>query len=436
MGISDLLSPYQESEVLLKIDSFINTMAILLMSLLIYLWVLPRRHNTATNTAAQGKAEAFKSPTIQLQVPSCNNSFDNPTDIHAKRSTIRDVYSRRKKSTSSETPGQKGMNKSQSVSQSVSVVDSVTADLKSIWNDATLALEVKHTHVKKRLEDMLSWSFLENRDVVDSVESIPMIAVDDVETTAIIEQDMSNDELEQTQTQTYTQEADTRTVVTHFCFLVHGYRGKPEDLRYLRSVMKQEAQKRLRLLEGTVLELDSPELDKENDVRVTNQHEGSSSNADNKGMEAEAEAEPVQNQNHHRSRLAIHNVKANFGKTSDGVEKGGDRVMEEILDVIRKECKHKQGHTNNGDGMIDVTLSIVGNSLGGLYSRFAVSQLFSLSKASDGSILIDDCIRIHFNIFCTTATPHLGVSGQTFFPVPRSAEIAGGKLMGQTGRDM
>merc|ERR1719491_134209 len=85
-----------------------------------------------------------------------------------------------------------------------------------------------------------------------------------------------------------------------------------------------------------------------------------------------------------------------------------------------------------------VTISMVGNSLGGLYSRYALVKISELAKEQcanenndetnqqsddNGSILIDGGeIRIYFNVFCTTATPHLGVSGHTWLPIPRKIE--------------
>ena len=342
MGITDLL-PFQQSEFLLKVDNIINTMTIMLVSFLIYLWLLPKRNKSA---------EAFqKCPSFS---PSRCDSSNNAADTRT-RSATRDISRR---STHSDITDE-GSTKS--------VVSSVAADLKGIWNDATLALEERQIYVKKRLEDMLTWSFMEDQSDVDADA-----VVDDVQQTMIIEEEtLKHVEMERKQVET----------VTHFCFLVHGYRGKPEDLSYLRSVMKSEAQKRL-LLQGT-MDLDSSEQE-------NNEHDKESNR-----KEVTREVELT---NHHRSRLAVHNVRANLGKTSDGVERGGERVVEEILEVIRKECEQIG---RKGEGILDVTLSIVGNSLGGLYSRFAVSQLFSLSKSSDGFILLDDCIRIHFNIFCT-----------------------------------
>jgi hypothetical protein len=52
----------------------------------------------------------------------------------------------------------------------------------------------------------------------------------------------------------------------------------------------------------------------------------------------------------------------------DGIELGGERVCQEIEDEIDKLAKHGQDIKR---------LSIVGYSLGGLVSRYAVGLLFS-----------------------------------------------------------
>ena len=52
------------------------------------------------------------------------------------------------------------------------------------------------------------------------------------------------------------------------------------------------------------------------------------------------------------------------------------------------------------------------------------------------TVLLDGKYRLHFNIFCTTATPHLGISKHTFVPLPRSAEIGAAYVLGETGRDL
>lgn len=178
--------------------------------------------------------------------------------------------------------------------------------------------------------------------------------------------------------------------VTHFCFLVHGYNGKPSDLLYLRSVMVDEAEQKI----------EESQCDK----------------------------------------IVFHSCQTNYGKTSDGVEAGGERILQEIQSVIAK-------HTNEtgNEKEENITVSLIGNSLGGLYSRYAVAKLSNRSSSRNSSSSNDDAteessmdeefvtmdgnLKVHFNIFCTTATPHLGISGHTYFPIPRTAEIGIGKIM-------
>jgi hypothetical protein len=57
-------------------------------------------------------------------------------------------------------------------------------------------------------------------------------------------------------------------------------------------------------------------------------------------------------------------------------------------------------------------------------------------KGSDACWILDGRYRLHFNVFCTTATPHLGVSKHTFLPIPRKAEIAAATIMKDTGKDL
>ena len=82
-----------------------------------------------------------------------------------------------------------------------------------------------------------------------------------------------------------------------------------------------------------------------------------------------------------RQRFALSN-------TFDGVERGGARLAAEIRALARD---HPQL----------TTISLVGNSLGGLYCRYAAALLFS---ANDGTLagLVPDT-------YLTTASPHLGV---------------------------
>lgn len=107
--------------------------------------------------------------------------------------------------------------------------------------------------------------------------------------------------------------------------------------------------------------------------------------------------------------LIIYSAKCNIGKTSDGIENGGRRLAREVKDQIEKI---------NGK----VLLSFVGNSLGGLYARYAITVL--------------DLTEITPFIFCTIATPHLGVSNNTYIPLPRWGETLIGSTMQKTGEDL
>jgi len=108
-------------------------------------------------------------------------------------------------------------------------------------------------------------------------------------------------------------------------------------------------------------------------------------------------------------QLMIYSAKCNLGKTSDGIENGGRRLANEVKDQIEQI-----------DGK--VLLSFVGNSLGGLYARYAITVL--------------DFTDITPFIFCTIATPHLGVSNNTYIPLPRWGESLIGATMQKTGQDL
>lgn len=107
--------------------------------------------------------------------------------------------------------------------------------------------------------------------------------------------------------------------------------------------------------------------------------------------------------------LIIYSAKCNLGKTTDGIENGGRRLAKEVKDQIEQ---------------IDdkVSLSFVGNSLGGLYARYAISIL--------------DWTDITPFVFCTIATPHLGTSKNTYISIPRWGEALVGAVMKETGEDL
>jgi hypothetical protein len=111
-----------------------------------------------------------------------------------------------------------------------------------------------------------------------------------------------------------------------------------------------------------------------------------------------------------------------------------------MLNLIRTHVSQlRQSATDS----THVTLSIIGNSLGGLYSRYAVAMLAAMSKHVKNSthrhdtFLIDNgSIHIHFNVFCSTATPHLGIARHTWLKIPRLVEVYIAHLLGETGKDL
>jgi len=109
--------------------------------------------------------------------------------------------------------------------------------------------------------------------------------------------------------------------------------------------------------------------------------------------------------------LIVYSATSNVGKTTDGIAAGGKRLAAEVLHKIESHQTEQ------------FTLTMVGNSLGGLYARYAISELLPHSK-------------IEPKTFCTTATPHLGVSHHTYIPVPKWAEWVIGSTMRTTGRDL
>jgi Putative serine esterase (DUF676) len=182
-----------------------------------------------------------------------------------------------------------------------------------------------------------------------------------------------------------------RTEVTHFCFLVHGFRGTSRDLGYVQSAMKHAGQQL---------------VDKET------------------------------------CRFIVHSATCNEKKTDDGVAAGGERLMDEIIETIRERMKDSDQETNR-EGLRDITISMLGNSFGGLYARYALSALERRCKLSCRKrdqqhtlLVLDDAYILHLNHFCTTATPHLGIASHTFLPLPRRAEIGVAHAMGQSGKDL
>jgi len=83
----------------------------------------------------------------------------------------------------------------------------------------------------------------------------------------------------------------------------------------------------------------------------------------------------------------IHSATSNDGRTTDGIVRGGERLADEVNQLVQ--------HLREQQRQPRISLSLIGNSLGGLYARYALSLI--------------DTTSLELNSFITTATPHLGV---------------------------
>ena len=205
----------------------------------------------------------------------------------------------------------------------------------------------------------------------------------------------------------------------HYVFLVHGWLGNEQEMAYLETALQVEA-----MVSGG---------------RPRGRGKGGAGGA-GRGIAPD---------------VVVHKATCNNGRTTDGIAAGGTRLAEEVAGYIAADVRRRRRGrggpgSRSGSGQHDVTVSFVGNSLGGLYSRYALSLLPSelrvpaapSSRRDGGADEGADAeagafaINLHPNVFCTTATPHLGVASNTYLPIPRFAELAIGKRMDVTGMDL
>lgn len=169
-----------------------------------------------------------------------------------------------------------------------------------------------------------------------------------------------------------------------FFFLVHGFMGNHEELSFLEEALNEAAD------ELAEREDDAP-------------------------LEA----------------IIIHRVKCNNTSTFDGIAAGGSRLAKEVQDFIGAYVKGRikaVQQPNNAE--YHASISFFGYSLGGMYSRYALSVMpFKFDVGSTKVVL-------HPMDFCTAATPHLGIAAHTYFILPRCMEYVFAYLFGKTGRDL
>lgn len=174
---------------------------------------------------------------------------------------------------------------------------------------------------------------------------------------------------------------------------MHGWLGNPHELRYLQKALE------------------------------TQHHHQQSSSGKNNNDDATT-----------KSVLFVHAATANDGRTNDGVLAGGRRLAEEINDWIDRvilQFQHEYPEEEEADLQQStatssspppslgphISLSLVGNSLGGLYARCALKDIRWHRSASVGILRR---IEIQPAVFCTIATPHLGVAWpHSYLPNPQ-----------------
>jgi pimeloyl-ACP methyl ester carboxylesterase len=127
------------------------------------------------------------------------------------------------------------------------------------------------------------------------------------------------------------------------------------------------------------------------------------------------------------TRVVVHAVTCNEGRTGDGIAAGGRRCAQEIEALVQHVSQSfSSTEKENGNTM---SLSIISNSLGGLYARYALGHLPQWKNVRPA-------------VFVTICTPHLGV-GTPHLPwglggasLPHWIQTGLALGLGPTGRDL
>ena len=107
-------------------------------------------------------------------------------------------------------------------------------------------------------------------------------------------------------------EYESRPIIrTHFIFLIHGFMGNPEELSYFKEAIEGAVVKSKNNIEDAI----------EGDIVDT-----------------------VDNGDGDSSEIITHRVTCNENKTLDGIEAGGERVAQEVQNVVIDHFGKKQNH--------------------------------------------------------------------------------------------
>lgn len=115
--------------------------------------------------------------------------------------------------------------------------------------------------------------------------------------------------------------------------------------------------------------------------------------------------------------VLVHCAAANEGRTRDGVAAGGRRLAAEVAEVAARHPSLR-------------TLTLVGNSLGGLYARHAAAELHDERTGRMAGLEPE--------LLLTIGCPHLGVRRYTYLPLPAPVinSAAPRLVAGQTAADL
>ena len=134
----------------------------------------------------------------------------------------------------------------------------------------------------------------------------------------------------------------------HFCFVVHGHQGRPTDLSYIHDAIKSKAKEN-----GSFVHVKSSDWKVGAEATATGNRVNKrvrrekrdrlpSSESSKKKIAIVDDLEDklvstsivAMEKEQTQGTLIVHNAACNEGKTSDGIIKGGERLVHEMLSVI------------------------------------------------------------------------------------------------------
>ncbi|CAM9612087.1 unnamed protein product [Sphacelaria rigidula] len=126
--------------------------------------------------------------------------------------------------------------------------------------------------------------------------------------------------------------------------------------------------------------------------------------------------------------MLVHLARCNLDKTKDGVAEGGTRLAKEVLGLVESTPSLSR-------------ISLVGNSLGGLYVRYAAKLLYREDGVGGDAAPSQNVTGrggtvagLTPTVFMTIATPHLGLRHFFYVPLPLQGLARG--VIGRTGSDL